>query len=286
MNRLDLRNVGTSQRPVSSPAIISLISGKGGVGKSILTFNLGERLASRGFRTLLVDGDISCGNLHVLSNTNGLGSFDQFATGGLGLEDAVESCGEGLDLLPSSGDMTAEEMLGVTSGSTLLEFLRMQAVGYDFVLIDHASGTSEFARSIAVCSDLAMIVLVPELTSIADAYGLYKHLVSIERTVDAQLVVNRAEEAGEADYIVTKFQELTRQFVGHAPATLGYVSEDSSVRRAIASQQAIAAVDADSRAVQNLNSISEQLIQWSSDERAIIPLTRTNNQTAQADIRG
>jgi MinD-like ATPase involved in chromosome partitioning or flagellar assembly len=256
------------------------------VGKSILTFNLGERLASGGFRTLLVDADISCGNLHVLSNTSGLGSIDQFATGVLGLEDAVESCGENLDLLPASGEMTAEEVHGVTSGSSLIEFLRRQAVGYDFVLIDHASGVSEFARSIAVRSDLALIVVVPELTSIADAYGLYKHLIGIDSSVDARLVVNRAEEVGEADYITTKFQEMTQQFVGLAPAALGYVSEDHSVRRAIASQQAIAAVDADSRAVQNLNSISEQLIQWSSDERALTPLTKTNNQTAQADIRG
>ena len=172
MNRLNLRNAADSQRSAGSISLVSVISGKGGVGKSILTFNLGERLAFRGFRTLLVDADMSCGNLHVLSNAVGLGSFDLFATGALGLGDAVESCGECLDLLPATSNMTAEEVHQVTDGVTLSQLIRTQATGYDFVLIDHASGVSEFAHSTAVGSDLALIVLIPELTSVADAYGL------------------------------------------------------------------------------------------------------------------
>jgi len=64
--------------PQGGPRLVSVLSGKGGVGKSILAFNLAERLAALGLRVLAVDGDVYGGNLHILANRAcavGIGEF-------------------------------------------------------------------------------------------------------------------------------------------------------------------------------------------------------------------
>ena len=73
----------------SALRLVSLISGKGGVGKSILAFNLAERLAASGYRILLIDGDLAFPNLHILANAAPLGGIAEYADGRLGLTEAT-----------------------------------------------------------------------------------------------------------------------------------------------------------------------------------------------------
>ena len=55
---------------MAKSTFMSLLSGKGGVGKSVLAFNLADQLAGLGYRVLLVDADFALGSLHVLANLN------------------------------------------------------------------------------------------------------------------------------------------------------------------------------------------------------------------------
>ncbi len=264
---------------------ISLISGKGGVGKSIIAFNLAERAASQGERVLLVDADLRGGNLHILANLACEHGLKNFATGQMTLTQAVTSFSDKLDIL--AGLPIGEGQLLEKSGavSHLARSLREQAAGYDLVILDHGSGISETAAILASTSDLSLLVVIPELTSIADAYGLYKYLHNTHSGINCSLLLNRVSSAEEADYVRSKFATVTDRFLGRTASFVGYLPEDDSVRQSIARQCPIAKAFPQSVVVQALTKLSRSLSSQSSALPATSNNSKINLNAAQAEIR-
>ena len=87
----------------SNVRLVSMLSGKGGVGKSVLAFNLAERLTAAGKRVLLIDLDVDCGNLHILANQACRYGVSQLVAEELTLAEAVTPVNDKLDLLAATG---------------------------------------------------------------------------------------------------------------------------------------------------------------------------------------
>jgi flagellar biosynthesis protein FlhG len=288
LNRLNLIRAEHSGRSDSS-RFVSVLSGKGGVGKSIIAFNLGDVMARRGLRTLLVDADISSGDLHVMANVRADYGIAQFASGELSLREAVAHVHDGLDILVASQSDSLVDSSNVTAAARLMERLRSEASSYDFVLLDHGSGVNAQAVVMAHASDLNILVLVPELTSIADCYGLYKHLLNANREIDSRLLPNRIQAEEEAEYIREKFAAMAHRFLGRVPRYLGYIPEDRTVRTALASQVAISQSDMNSPAAAALSDVAAVLADTLSDgmsEESGIPQKTISKTLATADTRG
>ncbi len=252
MNRLTLVQTAGSR-------VISVLSGKGGVGKSVISYNLADRLGARGDRVLLVDADFSSGNLHILANVRCDVGVRQFAAGELSLAEAVTPVSEQIDLLASSWSGSVVDDFGVMPTAQLVRIIREQSGGYHHVIIDHGSGISKAATVMAHASDINLLVIVPELTSIADAYGLYKYLVETNKSIDCRLVVNRCQSDEEADYIDRKFRALAERFLRQSPSMLGFLPEADQVRAALARQVPIFRIDEQSPVCQTLTSIAGML---------------------------
>jgi flagellar biosynthesis protein FlhG len=284
--------VADRNRPANSPTpIVSISSGKGGVGKSVLAFNLAERLAVMGVKVLLVDGDINCGNLHILANSEATYGFREVIRGQLSLKEAVFSTAYGFDVLASGGGDMVRTDGDITPIANAMVRLRRESASYDLVLIDHSSGISKIAEVMAHASDSVALVLVPELTSISDSYGLFKQLKGTDADLDCRLIVNRAESASEAEFIHTKLCALTERFLGSMPLYLGHVAENPHVRESVAGQTAISTVAAESQVTQELTSLARHLaeifgisVTAISSAQSNIP-KEINKTTALADIR-
>ncbi len=260
MNKLRLKRNHFNHSENGIPRIISVISGKGGVGKSIIAFNLAERMASMGARILLVDGDTDFGNQHIFANLKTEYGFREFYENKLSLKEAVSKTDFGFDLLPSSKinlDFLNHDALTIAG---FVNGLREQGAKYDIILIDQASGLSKLAAIIAYASDLNLLVLIPELTSISDVYGLFKYLIDADAVIDCQLLINRCESNDEAEYIFTKFCAVSERFIQKTPSLLGSVSEDDSIRQSIAAQTALFRLKSDSKAATELSGISSILL--------------------------
>ena len=188
--RLNLQR-GTEQSMRKDSRLVSLLSGKGGVGKSVLTYNLAERLAFRGHRVLLVDLDVYCGNLHILANVSFRYGVTQVVNEDLSLKEAVTFLGDNLDLLATDGRGWPEDISSTRAAAQLAARLRNEGQQYDLILIDHPSGKCQSSTVMAAASDINLLVVVPELTSIADACGLYKHLLTTDGSLDCRLLINR-----------------------------------------------------------------------------------------------
>jgi flagellar biosynthesis protein FlhG len=249
-----------SLETVSRPRLISVLSGKGGVGKTVVSFNLAERLAARGLRVLVVDADFACGNLHLLANLAADYGIEQFARRELALKEAVLAVTDNLDLLASVRCGDPWDTADAAAAARLARQLRDQGQGYDAVVMDHASGVSKTATVLGHASDFNVLLVVPELTSLADAAGLYKYLKQADHSLVCGLVVNRAADEREADYVRTKFAAVCERFFGGSPLAAGRVFEDASIRRALGSQQPLATVDPNAIACKQLTEAAGYLV--------------------------
>jgi len=268
--------------------VISILSGKNGVGKTVVTFNLADRLAARGLRVLMVDGDLYSGNLHVLAKATCDFGLGEFADRSLSLKEAVYRIKPGWDLLGGFRNSENLDPEDETASRRLIRNLLKQAVDYDFILVDHSSGVTQTAIMAAHTSDLNLLLLVPELSSISDCYGLFKFLKRSNPRLDCRLLVNRTEGVEEAEYIIRKFSALSERFLGVSPQTVGFLPEDESVRRSVAGQTTLAGLDQPSDALYAFDELAARLL----TDFGITPTgtrlsnrKRINGLTIKADTR-
>ncbi|MEW5994427.1 MAG: AAA family ATPase, partial [Candidatus Zixiibacteriota bacterium] len=201
MNKLRIHSRNTVPGRNTRPLIVSVISGKGGVGKTVIACNLAEQLADSGCRVLLVDADQYCGNAHILINTATTFGFRDVLQGKCVLRQAVVSISENLDLLGSEGNPITGATNESDTAGALLQRLSADAGEYAVVVLDHPSGRSGLSTALAAASDLSLLVVVPELTSLADGYGLFKHLIRARAKKQCELVVNRTESEDDVEFV-------------------------------------------------------------------------------------
>ncbi len=272
---------------MQAPKVVSIVSGKGGVGKTVLACNLADRMADLGYRVLLVDADVDCGNAHILLNVRIKGGLDQFAAAQASLRESVTKVRDRLDLVTTQAGGAAPILADAPGANALIERLRKQALMYDLILIDHAPGRSRGAVAVACASELNVIVVVPELTSLADGYGLYKHLRLQDGRVKGGLVINRVESPEDDEFVRVNLAMLTERYLGQALPYLGSIPEDRAVKESVAGQQVLASRWIDSRAEQAIVLLGVELVNTlaSYPEPTVIDRVQINRNQALADMR-
>lgn len=156
--------------------MISIASGKGGVGKSFISSNLGFLLAKTGKRVILADMDVGGADLHIL-----FGIFKpQWTMGDFlqkkidSLDEAVidiEAC-ENLYLLPGAGDTLLTANPGYAAKQRLINNINnLQA---DIVILDIGAGTNYHALDFFLMANYCLVVTNPEPTAVFDAYKFIK----------------------------------------------------------------------------------------------------------------
>ena len=168
------------------PVLVSIASGKGGVGKSAAVCNLGIVLARLGRRVILADLDVGGANLHVL-----LGMFSperslsDFLTRRVGrLADALQPVGfcRNLRLLPGAAEsLDTANPHHASRGRVLRELARLDA---DVVIVDLGAGTSYATLDGFISCDVQIAVATPDAASVVDVYTLLK-LAAVRRVQQA-----------------------------------------------------------------------------------------------------
>lgn len=177
-------------------SLISIASGKGGVGKSFIASNLGYLLAEKGKRVVLADMDVGGADLHILFGIfkpkYNMGHFLQKDI--KKLEEAIVpvDISENLFLLPGAGDTLETANPGYPAKKKLISNLRKLEA--DIVILDIGAGSHYHALDFFLMADHHLVVTNPEPTAIFDAYKFIK-LASIRSALS--YVMKRSDTASE-----------------------------------------------------------------------------------------
>jgi flagellar biosynthesis protein FlhG len=225
---------------MSGPHLLSIGSGKGGTGKTLIAVSLAHALAREGERVLLCDADLGLSNTTVHLGLERGGDLAGVLSGRRALADAVVpafggiAASAGFDVLAAPAGSGALADIGEDQAKHLIDTLRA-AKTYDRVLLDLGAGVDATTMHFAATSHDALLVLTPDPASLADAYAFAK-LLKRRGAKLPFVVVNMAANDAEARRTSGALGLTCQSFLKSVPEYLGFIPRDSHVLDAVRRQ--------------------------------------------------
>jgi flagellar biosynthesis protein FlhG len=241
---------------MTTPRLIALASGKGGVGKTCLAIGLTQALAEAGGRVALVDGDLGLANVDVQLGLDPRHDLGDVLTGRCGAEAAMLHHPAGFAVLPGRSGSTALATLDRAGAGELISLLR--GLPMEWVVLDLGAGIGAAQRGLAAMADELIVVATEEPTSITDAYAVLKLHRRDAPGGRAGLLVNMAAQPGR---VHAALDAACRGFLGQGLTLLGAVRRDPRIPAAIRAQAPLLTRHPNTPAAEDLRRIAGQLQQ-------------------------
>lgn len=250
-----------AQKKQTRTRIISIASGKGGVGKSNIIINLGLALEELGERVLLLDVDLGMANIGVLLGLNPVYDLSDFFQDRCGLEEVVVPGPGGIDILPGISGVQELVNIGSRNIYKLLDASSGLEEKYDFILLDIGAGGNKSVVNFILAADETIIVLTPEPTAIMDAYSLLKILDKYNFSNQLGLIVNMVSSIFEGRRVSDRMSEVIEEYLKFNVKVLGYIPYDQSVKESVRQQNAFLTLYPDSKAGESIINIAQNIFE-------------------------
>ena len=245
--------------PVGMPSVFAVGGGKGGVGKTVLCANLARALGADGASVLAVDADLGLSNLDLALGAAPERTLQDVLAGRASLRHALVPAGHNVQLLagrvgsPDAAHLDAHARLQLTDAIAELH------ATFDMVLIDMPSGVGAHAMHFARCAQGVVVVVTPEPTSLADAYGFIKALRQRCGIKEAYFVANMVVQQADGEVLYGKLAQLVERFLGVDLRFLGAVCLDGAVSRGVRARRPFVAGEPQATASYNITTIVQRL---------------------------
>jgi len=221
---------------LNRPLSVAVTSGKGGVGKSVITLSLAVEYSSQGVRTLLIDGDIGLGNQHLLANVTPMFTIEDVLAGSCNVDEATLKLNENLTLMPARSGFSATEVEIDITSDDLRNILAWVKERFDLILIDTAAGISSQVTQTASLTDMVLIITTPDIAAVADSYAVTKYLVRTNAASHIGFAVNRVARDREGRQTAQNLNRMTRKFLRLALPDVPIIREHMGLRQILMSR--------------------------------------------------
>ena len=208
---------------------IVITSGKGGVGKTTSSANLGTALALSGKKVCLVDTDIGLRNLDVVMGLENRIVFDlvDVVEGRCRLPQALikDKRFEELYLLPAA--QTSDK--SAVTPEQMIDIIRQLRQDFDYVLIDCPAGIEQGFKNAVAGADKAIVVTTPEVSSMRDADRIIGLLEKNKEIEPPKLIINRVRSHMLKNQEMLDVDEIVRTL---SIELIGIVEDDEEVIKA------------------------------------------------------
>lgn len=244
----------------SAARVITVTSGKGGVGKTNFTVNLALALAALNQRVLLIDADLGMANVDVVLGCSAQYSILNLLDDQYTVRDVVTEGPCGIKFMTGGSGIYQLANLSTMQ----LQRITTQITQFDhwanIILIDTGAGINRNVLNFVLAADEVIIITTPEPTAITDAYAMMKAYIANDGIAPLNLVVNRVFSNEEGQTVVDKLNKVASRFLGLPINDLGFVFEDPHVVKAVKRQSPFILSYPDSTSSKCMEQIANRLL--------------------------
>jgi flagellar biosynthesis protein FlhG len=243
---------GSSRSSSSKPGVksadkarvITVTSGKGGVGKTNLSVNMALAFARLGKKVVVMDADLGLANVNVMLNMIPKYNLYHVIKKQKTIREILVETEYGISIVAGASGFSQIANMGEEDRKVFISELDSLS-NADIIIIDTSAGVSSNVLDFIAAADDAVIITTPEPTAITDAYGIIKIIATEYDSVNMglKLVVNRAKNAAQAKGVADRMINIAGQFLNLKLDYLGFIYDDVSVSHAVLRQKPFLVVD-------------------------------------------
>lgn len=242
--------------------VIAVTGGKGGVGKTNLSINLGVALAEMRRRVVLMDADLGLANIDVLLGLQARFTLADVLSGEHSIRDILLPGPQGMKVVPASSGMQQMAQLSAREHAALIHAFSDLGEQLDVFLIDTAAGISDTVISFVRAAQEVVVVVCDEPSSITDAYALIKILSSEHGIFRVRVVANMTRSSQEGANLFNKLNGVCDRFLDVSLQYLGDVPFDENVRKAVQKRKALLEFAPRCKAALAIRSLAQKIDAW------------------------
>ncbi|ESL01948.1 putative flagellar biosynthesis protein FlhG [Catonella morbi ATCC 51271] len=257
--------------------VITVTSGKGGVGKSNLAINLAISLSRLGKKVVVLDADFGLANIEVMLGIRPQYNLSDLMFRGKSLSEIITEGPENVGFI--SGGSGIREMTNLTKEQLINLSARLSELDRqtDVVIIDTGAGISGNVMEFVVLSGEVLLIATPEPTSITDAYALLKTLnYQPEFTREhchIKLIANKVRNEKDGRELFEKLSVVADKFLNISLEYMGAVPSDNNMSKAVMKQQPLSVAYPNSQAARAIDDMA-RILAAPQGEAVIKPVRR------------
>jgi flagellar biosynthesis protein FlhG len=249
-------------RTASKTKIITIASGKGGVGKSTMTVNLAYQLSKQNIKVVALDADIGLANLQVLLNMKPTKTIFDYFDGQASIEDILlKTEYDNITLVAGkSGYEYASNNKNIVFSRIIDEIVSLNK--FDIILIDTGAGLNEYVQEFLGLSDNILAITTTDPSALTDVYALIKMISGTKN--ELMLCFNHTSRYSVGETITNSIVKLAKKnkldskfmvrYIGNIPESK-YISSTSRLRKLFSKEFS------DDYVTQRLESVVEKLLE-------------------------
>jgi flagellar biosynthesis protein FlhG len=240
-----LRNVikARNQNQIQTARVITVTSGKGGVGKSNVAVNLAVQMQKAGKRVIIFDADFGLANVEVMFGTIPKHNLSDLIYHGKRISSIITPGPMNIGFISGGSGVIGLNNLYPEQIQSLVRSLSELNELADIILIDTGAGISDQVLKFVMASPEVLLVTTPEPSSLTDAYSLLKALYRNPEFASGEtsirVISNRVLSKEEGTAVYEKLNSVVEQFLHGSLEYLGMVPQDTALERSVRAQKPV-----------------------------------------------
>ncbi len=267
-----LRRIIKGSAPPKRPLarIITVTSGKGGVGKSNTAINLAIQFRRMGQKVVILDADFGLANIEIMFGAVPKHNLCDFIYQGKSITDIITWGPLEVGFISGGSGITGMSNLDRDHLSTIIADLAELDKMADTIIVDTGAGIADAVLEFLVASGEILLVTTPEPTSITDSYSLLKALSRHPRyspeTTQIRVLANKVMGEGEAQALYAKLETVVERYLGVPISYLGMIPQDPQLAKAVMQQMPVSLENPKARSAMAYEAVAAKLMNRDLDQ--------------------
>ena len=266
-----LRIIKASRQSRPLARVITVTSGKGGVGKSNTSINLAIQFRKMGKKVIILDADFGLANIEIMFGAVPKHNLCDLIYQGKNIREIITWGPMEVGFISGGSGIAGMTNLSRDYLMYIIQNLAQLDAIADIIIVDTGAGISDAVLEFLVASGEILLVTTPEPTSITDSYSLlkalYRHPRFQEEATKVKMIANRVEKEAEGQILFNKLNAVVTRYLKIPMTYLGSVPEDVQLSRAVMQQVPVSLQNPGAKSSVAYEKIAKKLLGKEEEER-------------------